>query len=276
MTDRVHIEQEDLAFYAMQSLPITEAESVRSHLSGCAACTAELAALAGDLALVGLGIEQHPLPEGARQRFLDKIAAEAPPVQRSALPSVTSIASRSSISGGKSGRGSGFWTPWLIAAALALVAIALGIQNRALNEEIHDEATIVTNLAGKAARAQQVLEVLTSPRAQRVTLLPGKTAQEPSGNAIYLPDLGGLIFQASNLKPLPEDKTYELWIIPANGKPPVPAGLFRPDAFGSASVILPELPVDLPAKAFGVTVEKASGSDAPSPPILLLGATAGS
>ena len=91
------------------------------------------------------------------------------------------------------------------------------------------------------------------------------------GNAIYLPDRGGLIFEASNLKPLPQDMTYELWVIPANGKPPVPAGLFRPNTLGAASVLLPQLPVDVPAKAFGVTVEKAGGSNAPTSPNLLSG-----
>ena len=176
------------------------------------------------------------------------------------------------VGGGKSGRGAGFWTPWIIAAAMALVAISLGIQNRSLNQEIHDEATIVINLAGKAARAQQVLEVLTASRAQRATLLAAETVQEPLGNVVYLPDRGGLIFEASNLKPLPGDQTYELWVIPANGKPPVPAGLLRPNAFGTASVILPQLPVDVPAKAFGVTIEKAGGSDAPTSPNLLSGA----
>jgi anti-sigma-K factor RskA len=81
---------------------------------------------------------------------------------------------------------------------------------------------------------------------------------------------------ATNLKPLPEGKTYELWVIPANGKPPVPAGLFRPDSTGAATLVLPSLPTGIQAKAFGVTIEKASGSDAPTSPIILSGAAVGS
>ncbi len=199
-------------------------------------------------------IEPHPNPTGAPQST-----------------NTTATSPSGSTSGGPSRRGAAFWTPWLIAAGLAIVAIALSFQDRALNQEIHDEATIVTNLAGKAAPAQQVLEVLTSPRAERAMLTSGQAAQEPSGNAIYLPDLSGLIFEASNLKPLLQDKTYELWVIPANGKPPVPAGLFRPNTLGAASVLLPRLPVDVPAKAFGVTVENASGSNAPTSAYLLSG-----
>ncbi|MGA7857108.1 MAG: anti-sigma factor, partial [Terracidiphilus sp.] len=63
-----------------------------------------------------------------------------------------------------------------------------------------------------------------------------------------------------------------LWVIPANGNAPIPAGLFRPDAAGNASVVLPPLPKGVPAKAFGVTVEKAEGSATPTAPIILAGA----
>ena len=76
---------------------------------------------------------------------------------------------------------------------------------------------------------------------------------------------------ASNLRPVPENKTYELWLIPANGKAPMPAGLFRPDASGSASVVLPTLPQGVEAKAFGVTIEDAQGSATPTLPIVMAG-----
>ena len=42
---------------------------------------------------------------------------------------------------------------------MAIAAISLGVQNRALNDELQDESRLVTNLAGQASRAQQVLEV---------------------------------------------------------------------------------------------------------------------
>ena len=160
----------------------------------------------------------------------------------------------------------------MAAAAMAIVAISLGVQNQALNDELHDESNLVTNLAAQASRAQQVLEVLTAPSAQRVTLTEGKAPAQPTARATYLPERGGLILLATNLKPLPEGKTYELWVIPANGKAPVPAGLFRPDAVGTATLVLPPLPSGIAAKAFGVTIEKASGSDSPTSPIILSGA----
>ena len=66
-----------------------------------------------------------------------------------------------------------------------------------------------------------------------MTLTEGKAPAQPTARATYLPERGGLILLATNLKPLPEGKTYELWVIPADGKAPVPAGLFRPDAVGT-------------------------------------------
>ncbi len=272
MMDNGHISQEDLALHAMQSLSADETAAVRAHLAACALCRSELSGIMGDLALVGLSVPQQAVPEGARQRFLDRLAAE--PVsqkqqQRDDRPLVTQLIPVPRR------RGASFWAPWLAAAAAIVVAISLGVQNYALNDELRNESNLVSNLAAKASRAQEVLEIFTSPNAQRVVLTPGKTANEPNGRATYLPDRGGLIFQANNLNPLPDDKTYELWVIPANGKAPIPAGLFRPDNHGAASLVMPPLPSGVPAKAFGVTVEKAGGATAPTLPILLSGSAPG-
>lgn len=258
MNGNGHNAQEELASYAMQNLPVEESASIRKHLQGCASCRSELAQVCGDLALLGMAVEQQPLPEGARDRFLQRIAK------------VTPISSR------KARRGPGYWVAWGTAAAMAIAAIALGVQNYALNVQLQDESNMVRNLAGQASRAQQVLEVLTAPAAQRVTLTESKAAPAPSARATYLPERGGLILLATNLKPLPADKAYELWVIPANGKAPVPAGVFRPDAQGTATLVLPRVPSGIPAKAFGVTIENAGGADLPTSPIILSGAVSGS
>jgi anti-sigma-K factor RskA len=259
MTGNGHNTQEELASYAMQNLPVAESASIREHLQSCEPCRAELALVCGDLALLGMAVEQLPLPEGARERFLQRIASSpAAATQKTVVM--------------KSRRGPSYWVAWGTAAACAIVAISLGVQNRALSGELQDQLRLVTTLAAQASRAQQVLEVLTAPNAERVTLTEGKAPPAPSARATYLPERGGLILLATNLKPLDADKAYELWVIPANGGAPVPAGVFRPDARGSATLVLPTLAAGVTAKAFGVTVEKASGADAPTSPIILSGA----
>jgi anti-sigma-K factor RskA len=265
MTGNGHNTQEELASYAMQGLPPEESSSIRMHLQTCAECRAELAQVSGDLALLGLAVEQYPVPEGARERFLQRLASSsvAKPAEREAQVIPVPIK--------PSRRGLGFWIPWTAVAALAILAVVLGIQNRALNDELDDESKLVNNLAAQASRAQQVLEVLTAPTAQHVTLTEGKAPAQPTARATYLPEHGGLVLLAANLKPLPADRTYELWVIPVSGAP-VPAGLFRPDSMGSATVILPHLAPGIAAKALAVTVEKASGSTTPTMPIVLSGA----
>jgi anti-sigma-K factor RskA len=270
MTGDGHNTQEELASYAMQNLPVEESASIREHLQNCAPCRAELAEVCSDLALLGIAVEQHPLPAGARERFLKRIATSPAAKPQDSTAEVTPISVKSTR------RGPGFWIPWGAAAAMAIATVSLGVQNRALNDELQDESNLVTNLAAQASRAQQVLEVLTAPSAQRVLLTGGKAPVEPSARATYLPERGGLVLLATNLKPLPEGKTYELWVIPADGKAPVPAGLFRPDAVGTANLVLPRLSPGIEAKAFVVTIENASGSNAPTSPIILSGAPAGS
>ena len=73
------------------------------------------------------------------------------------------------------------------------------------------------------------------------------------------------MMEANNLKPVPAGKTYELWVIPASGAPPVPAGTFTPNTEGYASVVLPTLPSGVPAKAFGITIENAARAPKPQP-----------
>jgi anti-sigma-K factor RskA len=270
MSGNGHNTQEELASFAMQSLPAEESASIRVHLQTCPACRTELSQICGDLALLGIAVEQQPLPDGARERFFARIASSPTVQPQGSRAEVAPIPIKSAR------RGSGFWLPWVAVAAMAILAIFLGVQNRALNQELNDESKLVTNLAARASRAQQILEVLTAPSAQRVTLTESKAPAPPSARATYLPERGGLILLAANLKPLPADKTYELWIIPADGKPPVPAGLFRPDGVGAATVLLPPLAPGIAAKAFGVTVEKAQGSDSPTSPIILSGAVTGS
>jgi anti-sigma-K factor RskA len=104
-----------------------------------------------------------------------------------------------------------------------------------------------------------------------VTLVAAQNPPQPQGKAIYVKDRSSLIFLASNMPPLPPQKAYELWLIPMNGAP-VPAGMFKPDARGSATVVEPPLPSGMEAKAFAITIEPEQGSSTPTMPIVMSGA----
>jgi anti-sigma-K factor RskA len=118
---------------------------------------------------------------------------------------------------------------------------------------------------------RRVAAPILEPEAQRVTLVAAKTPPQPQGKAFYLRNRNSLVFLANNMPPLPQQKAYELWLIPKSGSP-IPAGVFRPDANGSATVVNPPLPAGVEAKAFAITVEKDTGSPVPTSPILMMGA----
>jgi hypothetical protein len=266
LTNGSHISGEDLALHAMQALTAEESAAVQAHVAECEVCRAELAAATGDLALVALSVDQQALPAGARDRFLNRIAedakvAESQPKLAKVIPINRASVGRVSV-----------WAPRVAVAALLIIAAGLSWEVMHLDMRLRNESAMLRNLARQNAKAQAVVDALTAPAAQRVLLTGLKTPPSPTGRAVYLPSTGALVFQGNNLASLPADKTYELWVIPANGAAPIPAGLFRPDATGNASVLLPELPKGIPAKAFGVTIEKASGSDTPTAPIVLAGA----
>ncbi|HEY2469694.1 MAG TPA: anti-sigma factor [Terracidiphilus sp.] len=265
MMQNEHIPQEDLVLYAMQAMRSHELAAVRLHLDQCEECRHALAELNGDLALIAISVDQAPLPEGARARFVQRLAADAPRRDGTASSPV-------SIGAGRPARRAAVWIGWLAAAASLLIALSLEQNVKTLNAELASQHEIALQQAAANARAQQVLDVLTAPSAKHVLLTGAKTKPEPSGRAVYLEATGGLVFQANDLAQLSENKTYELWVIPADGQAPIPAGLFRPDAAGSASVVLPPLPKMVAAKAFGVTIEKAEGSSTPTAPIILVGA----
>jgi anti-sigma-K factor RskA len=272
MTPGQHPDLEELMLYCMEPQN-AESGSVShpqlgQHLAQCADCRAEIARLRTDLALLAMAVPQVAPPARARERLLRAVASEAAPaspVQSSQPAKVVPIGKPRRSSLGLA------WGGWIAAAACLLYAVQLRESNRGMSQELQTETAQLMQINASAARAKEVMDVLSSPQAQRVTLVAAHARPEPTGQAVYLKDRGALVFTASNLAPLPTNKTYELWVIPANGAAPIPAGTFQPDARGIASVLLPKLPQGVQAKAFGVTMENAGGSSTPTLPILLAG-----
>jgi hypothetical protein len=139
---------------------------------------------------------------------------------------------------------------------------------------VRQNSTLQQNMAGmraqfeaqlndqgnKLEQANQTLATLLDPEATKIELVAVGSKPQPRGKAIYQRRNRNLIFFASNLPTLPADKIYELWLFPADGGAPIAAGLFKPDARGSATVVNPPLPEGVAAKNFAVTLEPASGS----------------
>lgn len=304
MSEPRQITSEDLALFAMQLLSKGEMEEVAAHVAQSEEARRELAEIQGDLAIYAHTADMHSPPALARERLMKQVAREkkAIPIDRPAVVETRapeaairtdSVAAEGARGGGQRstlGLGSDEslveempkqsvvaklfpWAGWAVAAGLAMGAGNLYYQRGALRGAVVAQAGRIDHLTTDVAAARRVVETMTDSSAMRVTLVTkGQPAPLPTGRATYVASKGSLIFLASNLEPLQPAKTYELWLIPAAaGVNPIPAGTFRPDERGNASVILPTLPKGVEAKAFGVTVEDEGGSTTPTQPIILVG-----
>jgi hypothetical protein len=292
-----HIEQEDLVLYAMQLLDEAEAGAIGAHLRGCAACRQEVAAAQGDLTALAMTSEMQSPPAAAKQRLMQQIGREKKvvpvvpvavlerevagereleAVQREARR-VRVVRDGSNLDAAEEWRAAPRtartmpWVGWAVAAGALVAAGSLYRQMQEMRANVIAESAKVAQLSEQAERGRALLDALTDPSAVRVTLTPTPEAPMPVGRATYVPETATLLFTANNLDPLPPYKTYELWLIPANGHDAIPAGMFQPDARGNGSVILPQVPKGVIAKEFGLTIEDAGGSQQPTLPVLLVG-----
>jgi anti-sigma-K factor RskA len=240
---------EDLALHSIGALEGTERHALEKHLEECVSCRRELELLRGDGSMLALSTAGPKPPARARLRLLSAIAAEP------RLPTPVTAPKPAP-------RRRSWWaTPgWISAAALVLLCIGLMRQNSALQREAASLRAQFADQGIKLEEANGIVTTLLDPEATKIELVAAGNKPQPRGKAIYQRRNRNLIFFASNLPPLPAEKIYELWLFPANGGAPIPAGLFKPDARGGATVVNPPLPQGVEAKNFAVTLEPESGS----------------
>jgi hypothetical protein len=305
------IDPEDLLLYAMQLLNPEEAAVVALHLQHNPSLREELARVQGDLATYAYTAELHSPPALARTRFLKHVARERKPVpmlrpvaaplqlpqnaqqtaQATQAQPVETEAVAPSIGAYQRNTGSAQlfsfeteaakpgvmskvlpWAGWAVAAGLAVSTTQFYRQSESFKSEVASDKAQIDQSMAEAASAREVLNAMNDQTAMKVTLRKPFAPVTPMGRTTYSAEKGVLIFTATNLDPIDTFKVYELWIIPANGKDPIPAGTFHPDAQGYANFVLTNLPKGVEAKAFGITVENEGGSKVPTLPILMTGA----
>ena len=245
---------EDLSLYALEALSSEERRAVERHLEGCSVCRRDLERLRGDMTLLALSVSGPNPPFRSRERLLAAIAKE--PRRAQVRPH----------------KATAWWTAvqWAAAVAAVVIIALLWNQNRDLRRRVASLEANSTEQQTQLMQAKELIASLSSTEAEHFTLVASNTPPRPQGKAIYVRSSGTLVFLASNMPQLPLQKTYELWLIPASGAP-IPAGLFRPDLHGSATVIKPPLPLGIEAKTFAITIEPAAGSSAPTSQPIMVG-----
>jgi anti-sigma-K factor RskA len=245
---------EDLALFAMGALDDQACPQLQEHLGTCGECRRELEALRADMAMLAMTATGPQPPQRARQRLMQALTQ-----------------SREERPTGTLGR---LWPRWLTLVPAAL-ALLLAVFSTGLLLEVQRLKDASAKLAreleqAKADRnhAQEIVAMMNDPNAQHMTLVAAKVPPQPQVKTIYVRDKGHLLLTASNLAEPPANKAYELWLLPAEGRP-MPCGTFKTDWRGHTMKLLYMASAGVDAKGFAVTLEPEAGSDVPTPPILM-------
>ena len=168
------------------------------------------------------------------------------------------------------------WLPWALAACLAIFCLISLSQQKALRQKNDEQAKRLASLDQMAdslrAETQDLKQVVASLQETnrlaglRIAMLNSKLADSPNAVAVSLWDNQQQrgVFVVQNLKPLPVDRDYQLWVIDPKYSVPVSAGVFQVDAQGNVRVpFKADKVIESPLK-FAVTLEPKGGLPVPT------------
>jgi anti-sigma-K factor RskA len=281
--------QEQAAAYALGALDAEEAHAFEVSLR----VDPELRALVRELrsvteALAGTAPALEP-SAAVKERLLLEIDPQQPPVvAKVALerPGIAPALPAAAPPGGATvvpiRRPGKQWIPWSVAAALALLSGAFLWQSSDLRSQLAAAAERINELTTSAELARSesadlrlaVAKLRASNRLAsfRIALLDSLLAASPKTIAVSVwdNDRQDGVFIVRNLKPLPSDKDYQLWIIDPKYPSPVDAGVFQVDDKGNVRQdFKAKLPIQA-ANQFAVTIEQKGGAAVPNTKAMVL------
>ena len=238
--------------YAVGALDGDERLDFESHLaSGCPDCERYLRETKELLALLPRSLPRLSPPPRVKARLLERVSdGEGPAV----IPRPRAWPGRLA------------WAVTLAAACL-LGVVSYGLWSA--RRELRTKDGQVEALRAELARRDAILRLVADPGVRPVSLTGQPPSPGAAGRLLWNPATNRGVLLTSDLAPTPSGKAYELWAIA--GKAPVPAGVFTVDRQGRGILHLPPLPEGEAFKTFAVTLEPATGSPAPTSPLLLAG-----
>jgi anti-sigma-K factor RskA len=265
--------QEQASAYALGALDADETKAFEASLR----VDPELRALVHELrsvteALAGTAPALEP-PAAVKARLLLEIEDRRPSGPKTVQDQPVS---------GSAGRSASLWIPWAVAAAMAVLSLALLWQSTSLRSQLAAQAGRINELTASAelARAESadlrlaVAKLRESNRLAsfRIALLDSLLAAAPKAIAVSVWDNERQdgVFIVRNLKPLPSDQDYQLWIIDPKYSSPVDAGVFQVNAKGDVREdFRAKLPIQT-ANQFAVTIERKGGAAVPNVKAMVL------
>lgn len=225
--------------YALGALDAEEMARVEDHIEGCASCRALLAtARAAADALLYAAPPAAPPPQ-LRAKLLARVHALAEEERRGIAPAMRA-------------------QPAQTAAREGLLARLLG-RGRASGQALGENDETLEELAALLANPESLVWEV------------GGTAEAPGARGQFVGIPGGreAVLVTAGLAPLPPGKAYQVWLL--RGGQPVPNALFRVGRRGEGRLVVRSATQLRDMDTVAVTPEPATGSPAPTGPIVLAG-----
>ncbi len=266
--------EEDFDLYALGALEGDEKLAIEEHVASCAACTEKLAEARGRIALLALAAPQSAPSAAVKQRLMQQVRAHAETnVERSAAaaPASAYTPRRAPQEPGRSvGLFGRSWTAVLVPAfaVLAIATVLLWRENRNVNRQLAALRASAQEQQQQLLQARAVADMIESHDTVTVSLAQQPGMPAGAAHVMYNSKMGMLMYDGQ-LAPAPSAKSYQLWLVPADGKP-ISAGVFNPVS-GRADHMMMKLPPGIAAKEFAVSLEPAGGMPQPTGPMVLIG-----
>lgn len=240
-----HGEMDDLyELFCMGVLEPEPAAEIERHLGeGCEHCAERLREARYLLAGMATAVEPAQPSSGLRSRVL-------------------------AIAGKDEKQGAGGKRGWVwVACAAAAAALMVLVWGVSMARELAATRRSLAEVSRQRNELRAAIAILGQADSRTVRF--GEEENEPHGR-VFVSQNGGVVFLGSRLPSLEGGKTFELWLVPAKGKPQA-AGLFRPNEQGIAVHVLAQRSGAADYAAVAVSVEPEGGSVQPSgKPILVV------
>ena len=251
---------EDFDLYALGFLEGEEKAAIESHVPTCAECAKKLAEARGRIALLAFSaLPVDPSP-AVRERLMRQVHA-------------STESAGAQHAQGKPERAGGFFGRWWAAVLvpafilLLFVAARLRNENERLSRELAQEQATLQQQQKQLDEARHAQALLESKDTVSVALAQQPGMPKGDVRVMYNAKMGMAMCDGW-VEPAPANKSYQLWLVPMEGKP-ISAGMI--DRGGPINPWMVKLPEGMPAKAFAVTLEPAGGMPQPTGPMVLVG-----
>lgn len=259
-----HVQPEDSDLYALGALDGEEKQALEAHVRLCAECAREVEAARQRVALLGLAAPAAAPAARVKEELLRRVRAERVPEMGRAVRDAEP----------RRGFGFGWLTPAFGVATVVFAALAgmFWMRDARDLQRIHaleGQLAEVQTRSQEIARASETTDkLLEMPGTKRVALMPMPGMGNGRGGVLYNAKMG-MVACAGWLPAPPKGKSYQLWLVPMEGKP-MPLHVF-----GNAEWTEPmamHIAPGMEAKAFAVTEEPEGGMPWPTGPKVLAGA----